>query len=264
MSSIVTDKGIVHYEVDGRGKPLVFLHGWLGSWGVWRDTMRAISGLHQYKIYALDFWGFGDSAKKSAPFFTISSYVFMVDQFMEIMGIAQAPVIGHSMGGTVSMNLALEHSSRVEKVVVIGSPMRGSSLNILLKLAGHQFIASLVWSNLDLLRLGLRIFSSQLAKDGPKLYKMIERDLSRTTVEAFWWSIASLRDINLQPYLSQIKVPTLAIYGQKDNIVHPSQASVIDEQVKGARVEWMNDSKHFPMLDEPERFTSVLLDFLAS
>jgi pimeloyl-ACP methyl ester carboxylesterase len=264
LSSIVTDKGIVHYEVDGRGKPLVFLHGWLGSWDVWRHTMLSISSLRQYKIYALDFWGFGDSAKKSAPFFTISSYVFMVDQFMEIMGIAQVPVIGHSMGGTVAMNLALEHPSRVEKVVVIGSPMIGSSLNILLKLAGHQFVASLVWSNLDLLRLGLKIFSSQWAKDGPKLYRMIEKDLSRTTVEAFWWSIASLREINLKPYLSQIKVPTLAVYGKKDNIVHPSQARIIGEQVEGARVEWMNGSKHFPMLDEPERFTSVLLDFLAS
>ncbi len=263
MSSIVTDKGIVHYEVDGHGKPLVFLHGWLGSWGVWRDTMLTISDLRQYKIYALDFWGFGDSAKKSASFFNISSYVFMVDQFMEIMGIAQAPVIGHSMGGTVAMNLALEHPSRVEKIVVIGSPMIGSSLNILLKLAGHQFIASLAWSNLDLLRLGLRIFSSQWAKDGPKLYRMIEGDLSRTTVEAFWWSMASLRDINLQPHLGQIKVPTLAIYGKKDNIVHPSQAKIIGEQVKGARVEWMDGSKHFPMLDEPERFINVLLDFLA-
>ena len=264
MSSIVTDKGIVHYEVDGRGKPLVFLHGWLGSWGVWRDTMLTISGLHQYKIYALDFWGFGDSAKKSSASFTISSYVFMVDQFMEIMGIAQAPVIGHSMGGTVAINLALEHPSRVEKVVVIDAPMIGSSLNILLKLAGHKFIASLVWSHLGLLRLGLRICSSQWAEDGPKLYRMIEKDLSRMTVEAFWWSIASLREINLKPYLSQIKVPTLAIYGKKDNVVNPSQATIIGEQVKDARVEWMNGSRHFPMLDEPERFISVLLDFLAS
>ena len=264
MSSIVTDKGIVHYEVDGRGKPLVFLHGWLGSWGVWRDTMLTISGLHQYKIYALDFWGFGDSAKRSAPFFTVSSYVSMVDQFMEIMGIAQAPVIGHSMGGTVAMNLALEHPSRVEKVIVIGSPMIGSSLNILLKLAGHQFIASLVWSNLGLLRLGLRIFSSQLARDGMKLYRMIEKDLSRTTVEAFWWSIASLREVNLEPYLSQLEVPTLAICGAKDNIVEPSQARIIGEQIKDARVAWMEGSKHFPMLDEPERFTNVLLDFLSS
>jgi pimeloyl-ACP methyl ester carboxylesterase len=263
LSSIVTDKGIVHYEVDGRGQPLVFLHGWLGSWDVWRDTMLTISGLHQYKIYALDFWGFGDSGKKDASYFTISSYVFMVDQFMEIMGIARAPVIGHSMGGTVAMNLALEHPSRVEKVVVIDSPMIGSSLNILLKLAGHRLIASLVWSNPGLLRLGLRVFSSQWAKDDSKLYRMIERDLSQMTVEAFWWSIASLRKVNLKPYLSQVQVPTLAIYGKKDNIVHPSQAMIIGGQVKGARVEWMNGSKHFPMLDEPERFTRVLLDFLA-
>jgi pimeloyl-ACP methyl ester carboxylesterase len=263
LSSIVTDKGIVHYEVDGQGKPIVFLHGWLGSWDVWRDTMLTISGLHRYKIYALDFWGFGDSAKKSAPSFTISSYVSMVAQFMQIMGIAQAPVIGHSMGGTVAMNLALDHPSRVEKVIVVDSPMVGSSLNILLKLAGHQFVASLVWSNLDLLRLGLRVFSSQWAKDGSRLYRMLAKDLSRTTVEAFWWSIASLREINLKPYLSQVKVPTLAIYGKKDNIVHPSQARIIDEQIENAQVEWMDASKHFPMLDEPERFNKVLLDFLA-
>ena len=226
--------------------------------------MLTISSLRQYKIYALDFWGFGDSAKKSVSSFTVPSYVSMVDQFMEIMGIAQALVIGHSMGGTVAMNLALEFPSRVEKVVVISSPMIGSSLNILLKLAGNQFIASLVWSNLDLLRLGLRILSSQWARDGPKLYSMLAKDLSRTTVEAFWWSIASLRNINLKPYLSQIEVPTLAIYGKKDNIVHPAQASVIGEQVRGARVEWMNGSRHFPMLDEPDQFTKVLLDFLAS
>ena len=39
MSSITTDQGIVHYEVYGRGRPVILLHGWLGSWGLWQETM---------------------------------------------------------------------------------------------------------------------------------------------------------------------------------------------------------------------------------
>ncbi|HQV95968.1 MAG TPA: alpha/beta hydrolase, partial [Anaerolineales bacterium] len=62
MSSITTDQGIVHYEVFGRGKPVILLHGWLGSWGLWQETMAYLG--KSYRTYALDFWGFGESGKK--------------------------------------------------------------------------------------------------------------------------------------------------------------------------------------------------------
>lgn len=264
MSSIVTTEGIVHYEVDGRGKPIFLLHGWLGSWDVWRNTMLNISELGLYKIYALDFWGFGDSDKRRTPFFNISSYVSMVKQFMDKMGIQQVPVIGHSMGGTVAISLALDHPSRVEKVAVIGSPMVGSSLNLLLKLSGMEWIAGLVWRQLTLLRLGLWLFSPVLAKDGKTVYRMLERDLSQTTLEAFFRSIASLHSTDLRPRLPEVRVPTLGIYGRGDNIVHPGQAQIIAESIPHARVEMLDGSKHFAMLDEPERFTCILQDFLAS
>ncbi len=264
MSSIVTTEGIVHYEVDGRGKPIFFLHGWLGSWDVWRDTMLSISNLGLYKIYALDFWGFGDSDSRRTSSFDISSYVSMVDQFMDKMGIERVPVIGHSMGGTVAMSLALDHPSRVEKVVVVGSPMVGSSLNPLLKLAGREWIAWLVWRQLTLLHLGLWLFSPLLAREGKKVYRMLERDLSRTTLEAFFRSIASLRSTDLRPRLSEVTVPTLGIYGRGDNIVHPNQAQIITENIHHARVEILEGSRHFAMLDEPDRFKRILQDFLAS
>ena len=74
MSSIVTDQGIVHYEAYGRGFPVILLHGWINSWDVWRKTMLAIPELGRYKVYALDFWGFGESAKQKTPPFQIKSY----------------------------------------------------------------------------------------------------------------------------------------------------------------------------------------------
>ena len=135
--------------MDGRGSPVVLLHGWINSWAVWRDTMIYIAEHRPFKVYALDFWGFGESAKEKTPPFKLSSYVSMVEQFMEIMGIQGAPVIGHSMGGTVSLYLTLDHPSRVRKVAVVGSPIVGSSLSLLLKMGSVSWIANTLFRILD-------------------------------------------------------------------------------------------------------------------
>ena len=138
MSSITTAQGILHYEVYGRGKPVILLHGWLGTWGLWQDVMATLG--QSYRTYALDFWGFGDSGKRNSTF-QVQEFILMVRQFMDQMGIASAPLIGHSMGGTVSLSYACQYPERVEKVVIIGSPIVGSSLALALKLAGIPPIA---------------------------------------------------------------------------------------------------------------------------
>ncbi len=124
MSSFTTDQGIVHYEVYGRGRPVILLHGWLGSWGLWQETMTYLG--RYYRTYALDFWGFGESGKKRTSY-NVQDFVSLVEQFMEQLGIERAPLVGHSMGGTVSLSVAIQYPSRVKKVVVIGSPIVGSS-----------------------------------------------------------------------------------------------------------------------------------------
>jgi len=80
VSSITTSQGIVHYEVYGRGRPVIFLHGWLGSWGLWQETMNNLGRF--YRAYALDFWGFGESGKKRTTY-DVQDFVSLVDQFME-------------------------------------------------------------------------------------------------------------------------------------------------------------------------------------
>lgn len=262
MSSIVTSEGILHYEVDGRGKPILFLHGWLSSWGLWRDTMLTLSNERRYRIYALDFWGFGDSARKSEQSFNVDSYVSMVDQFMDKMGITYAPIIGHSMGGTVALGLALKHPVRVEKVVVVGSPVTGSSLSLLLKLASFRLIANLVWRMPSVLLLGLKLSSPILAKDGQQVYEILRRDFSQTTLEAFLVSIRSLWHTDLRPSLGKIGVDVLGIYGSSDNVVSPNQAQVLKNGVTKAQIQMMTESRHFSMLDEPELFRERLLAFL--
>jgi pimeloyl-ACP methyl ester carboxylesterase len=216
---------------------------------------------YHYRLYALDFWGFGDSGKRRERYL-IGDFVELVDQFMERLGIIQAPVVGHSMGGTVALSLALDRPQRVCKVAVVGSPIVGSSLNFLLHLAGHPWIAFVVWHMPTALRWGIRLFSPKVTKEWRKWYDMQIQDLSRTTLEAFFSSIASLRRVDLRSSLPVLRLPVMSVHGVGDNVVNPNQAALIGRYVPGSRIEIMTQSRHFPMLDEPEAFNQRLHSFL--
>jgi pimeloyl-ACP methyl ester carboxylesterase len=214
----------------------------------------------EYRTYALDFWGFGESGKKRESY-NISDFVSLVEQFMEQLGIARAPVIGHSMGGTVSMSFAIQHPERVAKVGVIGSPVIGKSLAILLKLAGKPFIATVVHNALWALNLGIKIASPFVTKDR-SWPEMIAADLSQTTLESFLLSIKSLHDTDLTPQLKDIQVPLMGIYGKKDVIVNPNQKDLVQEHANHPHVVYLKDAGHFPMLDAPGEFIATVKEFL--
>jgi pimeloyl-ACP methyl ester carboxylesterase len=258
VSSITTDQGIIHYEVYGRGKPIILLHGWLGSTGLWHDTMTFLG--QYYRTYALDFWGFGESGKKRNTY-QVVDFVSLVDQFMDRLGIIEAPLVGHSMGGTVSLSVALSFPERVTRVVVIGSPIVGSSLALPLKLAGRSWIAFMLFHMMGAFRAGMRIASPFICKD-PQFPQMMDHDLSQTTLESFLISIASLRRTDLRPGLGQIKIPVMGMYGNRDNIVSPRQWQPLLAKVSHARIERFPKAGHFIMLDEPLPFRNILKDFL--
>jgi pimeloyl-ACP methyl ester carboxylesterase len=269
VSTIVTEQGILHYESVGKGRPIILLHGWINSWDVWRETMLSLANGQEHRVYALDFWGFGHSATRgtvSVGGFDIASYVDMVREFMDSLGIDQAPLAGHSMGGTVALQFALSHPNRTQKVVLVGAPICGETLNPLLRVAGYDWIAKLIWRFpflqslyphvVSLLRRGL------LAGDSERVQKMILRDSNRTSTESFFLSMGDLCRTDLRASLEQLSVPTLGIYGRKDNIVSPENAEFLSSRADGAKVIIMNRSRHFPMTDEPEKFLENLTFFL--
>jgi len=258
MSCLTTDRGIVHYEVYGRGRPVILLHGWLGSWDLWQETMSALGDT--YRTYALDFWGFGESGKKLSSY-NIHNFVELVAQFMDELGIDQAPIVGHSMGGTVALLLAIQHPELVRNVTVIGSPIDGRALSVLLKLAGLRPIAVLVHNMMWALKLGIRIATPVITAER-RWYGMVARDLSRTTVDSFLTSIASLHRTNLTDQLQKIHVPTMGIYGDKDVIVHPGQWKPLKENLPQTQIERHRHVGHFPMLDDPSAFIGILRNFL--
>lgn len=258
MSSFTTDQGIVHYEVYGRGRPVILLHGWLGSWGLWQETMSYMGRF--YRTYAMDFWGFGESGKKRDTY-AVQDFVHLVDQFMQELGIHQAPLVGHSMGGTVSLLVAIQYPHRARKVVVVGSPIEGNSLSFLLKLFGRRPVATMLYHNMWVFRVFYRLLSPLYTRDR-RWPQMMDRDLSQTTLESFFRSIASLKRTDLRPSLHQIKVPTMGMYGDRDVVVDPAQWRPLQAGVPHSRIERFHSAGHFIMLDEPQQFMDTLRNFL--
>ncbi len=258
MPSLVTEHGLLHYEVYGRGKPLILLHGWLESWGIWEATMEYLG--EYYRTYALDFWGFGESDLYEGTY-TVQDFVQLVQQFMYRLGIARAPLVGHSMGGTVALTMAAFHPQSVDKVVVIGSPLVGDSLAWFLKLMGTSVGFWMVRHTPWLIKLFLRVFGPWITPD-PTWPDRVIRDFSQTSVLAFFQSIASLKEVDLRPLLPRIRQPVLGIYGSQDIIVDPGQWLILKEYVLHSRIERLFSAGHFPMLETPRVFHALLYQFL--
>jgi pimeloyl-ACP methyl ester carboxylesterase len=213
-----------------------------------------------YRTYALDFWGFGESGRKRQTY-AVQDFVSLVDQFMEQLGINQAPLVGHSMGGTVSLSVAMQYPHRVSKVVVVGSPIVGSSLNFLLKLAGRRPLAFMLFNNMWAFRTGYHLLAPMYSRD-KHWAEMMDRDMSKLTLESFFLSIASLRRTDLRPRLDQVKIPAMGMYGDRDVVVHPAQWKMMLDGIPQTRVERFRTAGHFIMLDEPQLFMETLRNFL--
>jgi pimeloyl-ACP methyl ester carboxylesterase len=213
-----------------------------------------------YRCYALDFWGFGESGRKLDTY-QVPDFVALVNQFMDQMGIINAPLVGHSMGGTVSLLTAISHPDRITKVTIIGSPIVGTSLALPLKFAGNRFIASVLFRFFDQFRAVMRAASPLISRD-PRFPDMMDRDLSKTTLESFLTSIASLHKTDLRPQLSTLEIPVMGMFGHRDNIVSPNQWKPLLAGLPNARIERFPKAGHFIMLDEPPAFMQIVKDFL--
>ncbi len=127
MSVTVINDNFVHYEVFGRGKPVIFLHGWLGSWRYWWPSMQALSKHH--RTFAYDLWGFGDSGKVTSEY-SFEAYLDMLEQFVERLGIQGAlTLIGHDVGAAIALRFARLNPQLVERVVAVSLPVHSNAIN---------------------------------------------------------------------------------------------------------------------------------------
>lgn len=255
MSVLVIDNQMVHYEAIGRGAPVVFLHGWLGSWRYWFPSMEKVS--NYFRCYSFDFWGFGDSRNRHTVE-SVQAYSNQVIRFLDKLGIERAQLVGHSMGGMVAVKTAINNPKRITRVAAVGAPIVGSSLSLLLKLTDSPLLARLFANTEWFRRFMFRRFLS--IEDDPGIREILDDSVksSSTTINR---AVSSMLRTDLRPELSRLSVPALIIHGGRDQIVAPNQADLFSN-VPNAEVVLMPECHHFPFLEDAELFNDVLLRFL--
>lgn len=120
MSAITVSGDLIHYEVLGRGRPVILVHGLLGSWRYWVPTMQQLQ--LKYRVYALDLYGFGDSAKNTTRY-SLSDQATLLDEFMRQLGLPKAALIGHGLGALVVTEFARLHPDKVARLLVSNAPL---------------------------------------------------------------------------------------------------------------------------------------------
>ncbi len=244
--SVTTIGGqLVHYEAFGRGKPVIFVHGWLGSWRYWWPTMQALASHH--RSFAIDLWGFGDSSKNVGDY-TIRSHVAMLDGFVNKMGIARPfTVVGHSLGAAVALRYARESSGYVDRIATIAMPLSQDHVDGYL--AGKE-----ATSIIDLTR-------SKFAA-----YPEVIMGLEKADLGALDQSTRQLPDLALGDDLRQVDCPTLLIFGAQDMLIrYPSEeVESSDPESADRQCILLEDCSHFPMLEQPAVFNRLLREFIDS
>jgi pimeloyl-ACP methyl ester carboxylesterase len=241
MSAIILEGDIVHYEVLGRGRPVIFLHGWVGSWRYWIPSMQATSTA--YRAYALDLWGFGDTAK-SPERYSLEAQTNLLDSFLTEMGIGKVALVGHGLGGVVALLYAKKLSFVVDRVMVVGLPVKKEDLNERLQTESPAELAT--WL---------------LAQD-PAM-EAARAEAPKADVQAIKTSLENLQTLDLTGLTQAETTATLLVHGQNDPAVRPSLEEVHGSLPGNAHHIVFEESAHFPMLDQPSKFNRLLADFLA-
>ncbi|WP_299282560.1 alpha/beta hydrolase [Thermoflexus sp.] len=245
MSIATVGERLIHYEALGRGEPVIFLHGWVGSWRYWLPTMRTLS--HRFRTYALDLLGFGDSAKprrEAETAYRLEQQTEIVRGWMEVMGIPRAHFIGHTLGAMVAVRLALMDPDRVDRILIVGYPISLDPPRGLPAPNARTWLAE---------RLG------RLAQ----VHAEVHPDHGRADPQAVEWGLeeAIRRREELIEWLQRIDRPLLLLYGGRDPLIPPPLFlnGALDPS---ARLMILEEGEHFPMLEHPARFQRLAEDFL--
>lgn len=240
MSAILLDGGIVHYEVIGRGRPIIFLHGWIGSWRYWIPALQSAST--NFRAYAVDLWGFGDTAREPDRY-SLDKQMSLLDQFLQEMGIGKVALVGHGLGAIIGLHYTLRHPNTVDRIMALNAPVDVSSVNARLR---TDSLSSLT----DWL-LGKTPEAEPARVDGLRADPL-------AIVESF----NNPEQFTLSGKLLSMNNSCLMVYGQSDPAI---TVPMLDPNLTPSMLHLLllEQTGHFPMLEDTARFNRLLTDFLA-
>ena len=251
----------IHYERSGKGLPILFIHAGIADSRMWEPQATAFA--NTFDMIRPDLRGFGDTALPPAPYSGVGDLVALLDH----LRIDRAHVVGCSMGGTLAIDLALEHPQRVQRLVLVAAGVSGSNLGATDAALFTEIEEADKAGDMDAVnRAEVRLWvDGPRRREGsaPATVRALVLDMNGRTLHTDWASAESQPiDRPAITRLGDIAAPTLVIVGDEDLPHCHANADLITSKVPGARKEIVKDAAHLPSLERPEEFNRVVLDFL--
>jgi 4,5:9,10-diseco-3-hydroxy-5,9,17-trioxoandrosta-1(10),2-diene-4-oate hydrolase len=269
----VEAKGIrVHCQEVGEGDPVIFLHGGgpgATGWGNFQRNM-AVFG-EDYRAITLDFPGFGKSDMKPEREIIPDFYVDTVVELLEKLGIAKASFVGNSLGGLVSLKIALDFPQLVDKLVLMGTgggyPVFSPFPTMGLKLLFSFYEGS--GPSIDL----LRQFVQQFVYDPSSIPESFYEERLKAALDPRIVANPPLRmhgppsatgDVWRDPRMTQLPHETLIIWGREDRVMPLDAAFILQKQIPLARLHILPKCGHWAMWERSDEFNELVGMFLRS
>lgn len=261
MSFLQTPDGVrLRYCDWGQGaRTIVLVHGWKMSHRIWDHTIAALAG--RFRVVAFDLRGMGESDKPKGnyDFGELSSDLGHVISQLRLKGIT---LVGWSMGCTVSLEYLRRGGEGVAKLVLVNGPIKLT--------ATPDFPWTLTVEQLD-------AYLEDIERRWPTQERRFTREAFRepnedvvdwiyhialqTPLDVVLRVVRHQAELDYRDFLPQITVPTLAVYGRHDPYYPVELAAYIAERVPGGEYVIFEESAHFVMMEEAERFQSLLAEF---
>ena len=257
----------------GSGDPaLVFIHGLSGCWPNWLEQLTAFAPSR--RVVALDLPGFGHSPGHAGEV-SMPGYARIVADVIAELGISKAVIVGNSMGGLISAELAAEEPGLVERLVLV-SPAgiatyqnRVATRSIPAIRRAQQLLAlGAMWtaSHSDALssrpRLRALVLSGVVAHPSALPAPLAAEQLRGAGTDGFLSALEAILEYDLRPRLQLIRCPTLIVWGTKDRLITWHDASRFTEEIPDARGVVYQDTGHMAMLERPGEFNELLASFI--
>lgn len=265
----------IAFEHTGRGEPVIMLHNGGSSHAIWEGVAARLAG--KYEIFALDLLGFGDSAKPGCGY-TLTNYVAMLEEFVRSRRLEKVALVGNCMGCAISLAFTERHPDRVQALVLCNplteSTFLGGWLGPLLwlrekmpginrqvyGLLGHLKLTNGIGSGATLLQLGPRGRALRVHRS-PEIYRPYA---ATGQLESLLGVLDDLENYAVIDNLAPPEgfPPICTIWGLKNKIVSPKAGRRLNSTLHPVRQEWLPDSGHLLMLEQPDEVASIIDEFL--